>query len=135
MKYLLDTNIWLEVLLGQNKADSVRQFIQLTDSTQLAITDFSLFSIGIILLQLKKDNVYQEFITDILENANVTRLHLESDELKILPVVAKEYNLDFDDAYQYLASEKYDLILVSFDSDFDSTPRKRKSPEEFLPSE
>ena len=135
MKYLLDTNIWLEVLLGQNKADSVRQFIQLTDSTQLAITDFSLFSIGIILLQLKKDNVYQEFITDILENANVTRLHLESDELKILPVVAKEYNIDFDDAYQYLASEKYDLILVSFDSDFDSTPRKRKSPEEFLPSE
>jgi len=39
------------------------------------------------------------------------------------------YNLDFDDAYQYITAEKNDLTLVSFDADFDRTERGKKSPE------
>jgi predicted nucleic acid-binding protein len=46
--------------------------------------------------------------------------------------VAERFNLDFDDAYQYTAAEKYDLTLVSFDSDFDHTERGRKTPAEVL---
>jgi len=41
-----------------------------------------------------------------------------------------EFKLDFDDAYQYIAAEKYDLTIVSFDSDFDRTTRGRKTPSE-----
>ena len=44
---------------------------------------------------------------------------------------AQRFTLDFDDAYQYVIAEKYDLTLVSFDSDFDRTERGRKTPEEF----
>jgi len=33
--------------------------------------------------------------------------------------------LDFDDAYQYALAEKHDLIIVSFDSDFDKTGSTR----------
>jgi hypothetical protein len=40
----------------------------------------------------------------------------------------KQFDLDFDDAYQYLAAEGRDLILVSFDGDFDRTRRGRKTP-------
>ena len=40
--------------------------------------------------------------------------------------------LDFDDAYQYALAEKHDLIIVSFDSDFDKTKRGRKSPAEVI---
>jgi hypothetical protein len=36
--------------------------------------------------------------------------------------------LDFDDAYQYTAAEKHNLILLSFDTDFDRTSRGRKTP-------
>jgi predicted nucleic acid-binding protein len=39
------------------------------------------------------------------------------------------YNLDFDDAYQYITAEKNDLTLVSFDADFDRTEGGKKSPE------
>lgn len=39
-------------------------------------------------------------------------------------------NLDFDDAYQYVAAEKYTLTLVSFDADFDRTERGKKTPGE-----
>jgi predicted nucleic acid-binding protein len=36
------------------------------------------------------------------------------------------FNLDFDDAYQYVVAEKYNLTIISFDSDFDRTELKRK---------
>jgi predicted nucleic acid-binding protein len=46
--------------------------------------------------------------------------------------VIKQFNLDFDDAYQYVAAEKHDLTIVSFDSDFERTGRGRKTPAEVL---
>jgi hypothetical protein len=42
------------------------------------------------------------------------------------------FNLDFDDAYQYVAAEKHDLTLVSLDADFDRTERGRKTPADVL---
>ena len=42
------------------------------------------------------------------------------------------FGLDFDDAYQYTATEKYGLTIVSFDSDFDRTERGRRTPGEML---
>jgi hypothetical protein len=44
----------------------------------------------------------------------------------------KRFRLDFDDAYQYVAAEKHDLTLVSFDADFDRTDRGRKTPVDVL---
>jgi len=46
--------------------------------------------------------------------------------------VMEQFNLDFDDAYHYVAARKYNLILVSFDSDFDRTPFGKKEPRDFL---
>ena len=43
-----------------------------------------------------------------------------------------KFKLDFDDAYQYVAADKYDLIIVSFDTDFDTTEKGRKTPKEIL---
>ena len=45
---------------------------------------------------------------------------------------AQKFNLDFDDAYQYAVAEKYDLTIVSFDTDFDRTERGRETPGEVL---
>ena len=42
----------------------------------------------------------------------------------------QRFNLDFDDAYQYVAAEKFNLEIVSFDSDFDRTERGRKTPDQ-----
>jgi predicted nucleic acid-binding protein len=49
-------------------------------------------------------------------------------------VVGRKFGLDFDDAYQYLAAVKYDLTLVSFDSDFDRTERGRRTPADVIGS-
>jgi predicted nucleic acid-binding protein len=49
--------------------------------------------------------------------------------------VSTRFNLDFDDAYQYMVAEKYNLTIISFDSDFDRTELKRKTPREVIESE
>ncbi len=59
--YLIDTNIWLELLLQQEKAEEVSSFFQAVDSSSLAITDFTLYSIGIILTRLKKFDAFNDF--------------------------------------------------------------------------
>jgi len=40
--------------------------------------------------------------------------------------------LDFDDAYQYAVAARYELTLISFDSDFQRTDKGHKTPSEIL---
>jgi len=42
--FLLDTNIWLELLLDQDKAEEVRRLLEAKEARHLALTDFSLYS-------------------------------------------------------------------------------------------
>jgi predicted nucleic acid-binding protein len=132
LMYLVDTNVWIELLLEQEKSNDVKKFFQEVETRQLYITEFSLYSIGIILTKLNKDDVFHDFISDIIEESNVRLIRLNTFDLKYIIDIHKEFHLDFDDAYQYVASEKYNLVLVSFDRDFDNTPRGRKEPGEVL---
>jgi predicted nucleic acid-binding protein len=45
------------------------------------------------------------------------------------------FDLDFDDAYQYVAAEKSGPVVAGFDGDFDRTERGRKTPAEILATE
>ncbi len=53
---------------------------------------------------------------------------LTLEELKDVIDAAATFNLDFDDAYQYVIAEKFDLTIASFDADFDRTVRGRRTP-------
>jgi predicted nucleic acid-binding protein len=130
--YLVDTNVWLELLLEQEKEEDVRQFFQNVEALLLSITDFSLYSIGVILTKLKKDDVFKDFLSDTIEDSGVIRICLDTADLKQAIAVRQRYQLDFDDSYQYVAAEKYNYAIVSFDSDFDRTERGRKTPKEAL---
>jgi len=130
--YLVDTNVWLEMLLRQEKAEEARIFIQQTHPQPMAITEMSLYSIGIIMTRLNEDDEFGEFLTDIIELTGVTRIRLEIPDLLRLVAARKQFSLDFDDAYQYVAAEKYDLRIVSFDADFDRTGRGRMTPSQAL---
>ncbi len=128
LMFLLDTNIWLELLLEQQQASEVRQLLRAREALELAITEFSLYSIGIILTRLKKDSLFADFLADALEDSGVGVVRLDREGLKEVLAIRRRFELDFDDAYQYVAAEKHNLILLSFDSDFDRTERGRKTP-------
>lgn len=52
--YLLDTNVWLERLLDQERSNEVGQFLDRVSSEQLFITDFAFHSIGVVLTKLNR---------------------------------------------------------------------------------
>ncbi len=129
--YLIDTNIFLEGLLEQEKAESVRYFFQAVDMEKTFMTDLALHSIGIILFRLKKYELFTSFVEDMIING-MEILSSTPEDLMKLDRTAQQYNLDFDDAYQYMLAEKHQLQLISFDKDFDSTKIGRKEPSEIV---
>jgi len=130
--YLLDTNIWLERLLDQEKSEEVRLFLDSIPSQLIAITDFAFHSVAIVLCKLQRTDVLKSLIQDAFIEGSVSLIHLEPEDIYRVVSVIENHKLDFDDAYQYVAAEKYGIELVSFDSDFDHTDLGRKTPREIL---
>lgn len=131
--YLVDTNVWLERLLNQEKSEEVGKFLGLASATDLYITDFTLHSIGIILTRLQRVEILVDFVKDVLIDSGVNLVQVEPEAFPKLVAGISEYSLDFDDGYQYLAVQQNNLTLVSFDTDFDRTDLGRRTPEDVLP--
>jgi predicted nucleic acid-binding protein len=131
MKYLLDTNIIIEGLLGGKKGEDVKNLFKKVDIFLMAITDLSLHSIGIILFRFKKKDLFFSFIKDTIYNGMAV-LSLEIENFKKLYFFSEKFNIDFEDAYQYAIADKYNLTIISFDKDFDRTERKRIQPVDIL---
>ncbi|MFB0535058.1 MAG: type II toxin-antitoxin system VapC family toxin [Anaerolineae bacterium] len=130
--YLVDTNVWLERLLDQARSDEVGHFLDHVPTERLFITDFAFHSIGVVLTRLNQLEALLHFVRDVFIDGAVGLIHLEPGDTERLVRVTEQFDLDFDDAYQYVAAEKYNLAVVSFDSDFDHTERGRKTPVEVL---
>src|SRR5437870_7935371 len=104
--YLLDTNVWLERLLNQVGSDEVGKFLNQISSDQLLISDFSFHSICVILARLKRTAALIDFVQDVFVAGAVGLVSIRpGDPTKVLGLM-KNFNLDFDDAYQYLAAEQ-----------------------------
>jgi len=113
--FLIDTNIFLEILLKQEKSEICKKFLS-DNSGNLCITDFSLHSIGIILFRYNKEDVFKRFIEDFLPNTRLFSLPL--DLYNEIITNREIFNLDFDDAYQYCIAKHNGLKFVTMDKDF-----------------
>jgi predicted nucleic acid-binding protein len=128
--YLIDTNIWLERFLDQARGEEVKHFLDRVPPERLFITDFAFHSIGVVLSKLNRKDALLRFVQDAFIEGAVSLIHLDPEDIQVVVRMMEQFNLDFDDAYQYSAAEKYNLTTISFDSDFDRTPQGRKTPSE-----
>lgn len=97
--YLLDTNVWLERLLDQERSNEVGQFLDRVSSEQLFITDFAFHSIGVVLTKLNKIDGLICFVKDASIEGATVLVHLEPEDIQGVIDVIERFNLDFDDAY------------------------------------
>ena len=132
MKALLDTNIFLEIILSQERAEEAKALLLKSAQHEFFITDYSLHSIGLLLFRKKQHEAFRAFVEDVLLNGGIGLLSLYSDEMESVISASQKFGLDFDDAYQYAVAVRYDLVLVSFDSDFQHTDTGHKMPSEIL---
>ena len=126
--YLVDTNILLEMLLEQERAKETEQFLREIPGQQLYVSEFALYSIGIILFRLQRHDAFLRLLDDLLVRKGIRIARVRETDIRDVVRASQEFKLDFDDSYQYVAAEKYNLTLVSFDGDFDKTERGRQTP-------
>jgi predicted nucleic acid-binding protein len=132
MRILVDTNIVLEIILEQANSDEAQSLLAKTDEHDFFLSDFSLHSIGLLLFRRHQHHAFHDFLSDMLIHAGMMVIALSVEAMESVIDAAQRYDLDFDDAYQYAAAEKYNLTIVSFDSDFDRTTRARRIPGDIL---
>ena len=113
--YLLDTNIFLEILLKQEKSSQCKKFL-IDNEERIFISDFSLHSIGVILFHYSKPKIFKSFIEDVISKVGV--LHLPTSSYKLIYPLSTKLKFDFDDLYQYCVAKYYKLRIVTMDSDF-----------------
>ncbi|MEX2681364.1 MAG: type II toxin-antitoxin system VapC family toxin [Candidatus Sigynarchaeota archaeon] len=113
--FLLDTNVFLEILLGQTKAASCKKFI-IDNEGDLIISDYTIHSIGIILFKSARQADFKTFLDDVrpaFTIATVPATHLEE-----VIDASKIYGLDFDDAYQVVVAKASGASIVTMDQHF-----------------
>jgi predicted nucleic acid-binding protein len=114
--FLVDTNIFLEMLLEQDKKEDCMRFLE-NNIGNLSLTDFSLHSIGVVLFKYGKEEIFENFVNDVIPNVKL--LSLPMDLYGEVVNARKSLNLDFDDAYQYSMAKHYRLKVVTLDKDFE----------------
>ena len=114
--FLVDTNIFLEILLGQDKKEVCKRFLA-KNIGNLNITDFYLHSIGVILFRYSKEDIFRKFVEDVMPDTKILSLPMEL--YRDIVIVRKNLNLDFDDTYQYSVAKYYGLKVVTMDKDFE----------------
>ena len=126
--YLLDTNILLELLLNQKKADEVERLLLETPPEMLSVSEFTIDSIGVILIRRLMHDIFLRAMEDMLMVGGIRLMRLGPEDMHRVVLASRRFQLDYDDAYQYALADKYNLIIVSFDSDFDRTDRGKSKP-------
>jgi predicted nucleic acid-binding protein len=129
--YLVDTNIFLEVLLSRAKKEACKNFLKLLRDGEKSgiVTDFTIHSIIVIMSNFNKLNELKTFLLSLTAYKG---LHIYSttiiDEVKAVEIATTQ-NLDMDDAIQYSTalSANADAIL-SFDKHFNSLSIPREEP-------
>jgi len=114
--FLVDTNVFLEILLNQDKKDDCKAFLN-NNIGNLNITDFSLHSIGVILFRYGKEDIFRRFVEDVMPYSKLLFLPMEL--YREVVNVRKILKLDFDDAYQYSIAKYHGLKIVTMDKDFE----------------
>ena len=132
MRLLVDTNLFIEVLLNQVSAGEARTFLENRKGHDLFVTDFALHSIGLLLFRQKQHQVFRQFLQDMMGGVGMGMVSLTAREMDSLVGLAAKFTLDLDDAYQYSAAIWHWLKIGSFDADFDRTTERRLLPTDVL---
>ncbi|MBI2675106.1 MAG: type II toxin-antitoxin system VapC family toxin [Candidatus Aenigmarchaeota archaeon] len=131
--HLIDTNIFLEILLNQKKAEDCEKFLQKVSSGELQciVSSFTVHAVeGILSENLA---ILETFLKNINNSIGLTIHTTTIGEELAISIVAQKIGLDFDDSLQYLTAKKTGAeTIISFDGHFDKTDLRRKEPIEVI---
>ncbi len=129
--YLIDTNIFLEIMLARSKSRECEGFLELIKSGEKKgfVTDFSIHSIIVIMGSYGRKTELKKFLKSLTAYEGLTIYNTSiSDEIKAVDISLKT-GLDLDDSIQYFAALSTGAKgIVSLDKHFDGLDVKRIVP-------
>jgi predicted nucleic acid-binding protein len=129
--YLVDTNIFLEVLLLQDKKEECESFLdQVRNGKKTSvITDFTIHSIIVIMYNFSKLKELKIFLSSLTAYKGLHIYHTTiTDEITAVETALLQ-KLDMDDAIQYsIALNLQAEAIISFDKHFNNLKIPRKEP-------
>jgi predicted nucleic acid-binding protein len=117
---LIDTNIFLEILLNQSRAEIAKKtlFDLFKSNEPFIVSSFTIHSIVVILENKKKLSELKLFIESLAQIDAIIFYYPDFDEEKEIIENMSQWKLDFDDAFQYYIARKMDAQIITFDHDF-----------------
>jgi len=132
---LVDTNIFLEVMLSRSKREECKKLLaMLRDGKAKGIvTDFTVHSIMVLMDRFKKLEELKTFLLSLMAHKGLYVYTTPvADEVNAVES-AEESKLDVDDAIQYGTALSVNAdAIVSFDKHFDNLEVQRKEPAQII---
>ena len=129
--YIVDTNIFLEVLLAQNRKDECEDFLNSlrTGKKTGIITDFTVHSIIVIMSNFNRIRELKLFLFSLTAYKGLKIYHITLTNEINAAEIALNQNLDMDDAIQYSTALALNVeAIVSLDKHFNNLKIPRKEP-------
>jgi predicted nucleic acid-binding protein len=131
---LLDANIFLELLLGQKRADECENLLELVSKgqTEATVTHFTVHAVEAV---LGDESSLAAFLRNLEHSAGLCIYETNLSEEMAAALMSEKIGLDFDDALQYYVAKKLGVdAVVSFDEHFDKVDLRRVEPRDLLHS-
>jgi len=129
---LVDTNIFLELFLGQERAEECEKFLEKISNGKLEAI-ISKFTIHAIEAIINDSALILTFLRNVQNSLGLEVYETSIEEEMAVAMLMNKINLDFDDALQYFIAKKLGVeAIVSYDKHFDKVDIKRKEPTDFL---
>jgi predicted nucleic acid-binding protein len=129
---LIDTNIFLELFLGQKKAEDCEKFLEKVSKGELeaVVTKFTIHAAEAI---LNNPALIIAFLRNLQNSLGLSIYETSLEDEVASSILMDKIKLDFDDALQYYVAKKLIVdAIISYDKHFDKLDIVRKEPADFL---
>jgi predicted nucleic acid-binding protein len=135
--YFIDTSIFLEVELGQEKKNEAKALLNkiLKGEVKVVTTDFNIDAVALVMQRYKaKPSDIRKFFMNMMIFDGLTIYEVNLIDRILATKLMENHKLRFDDALNFFVMKSLGLNeIISFDTDFDKLPGiKRLEPEEAL---
>ena len=129
---LIDTNVFLELLLGRKRAEECERLLDLVSKGEIeaVVTHFSVHALEAI---LKDSEALIRLLRNIQYSSGLYVYSTDLTEEEAIAIVSQKIGRDFDDSLQYYVAKKLGAeCIVSFDKHFDGLDIPRVEPKHIL---
>ena len=129
---LLDTNVFLELMLGQSKAADCEALLDAVSKGKIeaVVTHFTVHAVEAV---LSSGEALLTFLRNLENSLGLTVFETGVAEEISVAMFTKRESLNFDDALQYYVAKRLGAeAIVSYDKHFDKLDVPRIEPSHFI---